>query len=134
MAVNCWFVPFAMLGLTGVTAIDTSTAGPTFTAMVPEIAPDVALTCATPWAAPVSRPPAVTVATDVFEDDHVAVLVMSTVLPSEYVPVAVSCCVVPLAIVGFAGVTEIETRTAGLTVRVVLPLTEPEVALICEVP
>ena len=30
---------------------------------------------------------------------------------------AVNCCVVPLAIVGFAGATAIETRAAGPTVE-----------------
>jgi len=42
--------------------------------------------------------------------------------------------VVPLAIVGFAGVTAIDTRVAGPTVRVVLPVTPLTVALIWEVP
>ena len=45
-----------------------------------------------------------------------------------------NCSVVPLGIVGFAGVTAIETNAAGPTVRVVLTLTAPKVALICEVP
>ena len=39
-------------------------------------------------------------------------------LPSEYVPVAVNCCVVPFGIDGFAGVTAIDTRVAGPTVKV----------------
>ena len=47
---------------------------------------------------------------------------------------AVNCFVVPLAIVGFAGVTAIDVNTVGPTVNVVLPVIAPEVALICEVP
>ena len=41
--------------------------------------------------------------------------------------------VVPLGIDGFAGVTAIDTRTAGPTARVVLPVTPLELALISEV-
>ena len=51
-----------------------------------------------------------------------------------YVPVAVSCCVVPSAIEGSEGVTAIETRTALVTVRVVFPLIDPEVAVIVAMP
>ena len=50
--------------------------------------------------------------------------------PSVKVPVAVNCCVRPLAIVGFAGVTAIDVTTAAVTVSVVVPLTLPEVAVI----
>ena len=44
-----------------------------------------------------------------------------------------NCCVVPFGIDGFAGVIAIDTRTAGATVKVVLPVTPLE-ALIWEVP
>ena len=47
---------------------------------------------------------------------------------------AVNCCVCPFAIEGAAGVTAIETRAAAVTVRVVDPVTLPEVALIVVVP
>jgi hypothetical protein len=63
-----------------------------------------------PTAAPVASPAVVIVATLVFEDDHVTWEVMFCVLPSEYVPVAVNCCVAPTLIVGLAGVTEIDDR------------------------
>lgn len=42
---------------------------------------------------------------------------------------AVNCCVVPRGIVGIAGVTAMETRTAGLTVRIVEPVIAPELAV-----
>ena len=45
-----------------------------------------------------------------------------------------NCCVRPLAIDGFAGVTAIDTRVAGVTVRTVDPTIAPEVALIVLVP
>ncbi len=54
---------------------------------------------------------------------------MFRVVPSLKVPVAVNCCVVPRAIAGLAGVTAIDTRAAAVTVSVVEPETEPEVAV-----
>ena len=54
--------------------------------------------------------------------------------PSLNVPVAVNCCVAPLVIDGFAGVTAIDCSVAAVTVSTVEPLTAPNVALIVEVP
>jgi hypothetical protein len=53
---------------------------------------------------------------------------------SEYVPVAVNCCVLSTKIDGDCGVTAIETSVGAVTVRVAVPLTEPEVAVIVAVP
>jgi hypothetical protein len=39
--------------------------------------------------------------------------------PSEYVPVAVNCCVSPFGITGASGDTAIDSSTAGVTVNVV---------------
>jgi len=55
---------------------------------------------------------------------------MSTVVPSEYEPVAVSCCATPTAIDGAAGVTVIDCSVAEVTLSVTLLETAPEVALI----
>ena len=96
--------------------------------------PKVALIVELPIPTPVAKPPVVIVATLVVSEFHVTVLVMSCVLESVYVPVAVNCCVKLLTIEGFTGVTLIETRVAAVTVRVVEPLTLPEVALIVDVP
>lgn len=49
-------------------------------------------------------------------------------------PVAVNCCTAPIGIEGFAGVTRIDTITASVTVSVVLPLIDPEVAVMVTVP
>jgi hypothetical protein len=46
---------------------------------------------------------------------------MSFVVPSEYMPVAVNCCVVPLAILGFVGVTLIELNAVPEKVALVFP-------------
>lgn len=47
---------------------------------------------------------------------------------------AVKGCVVPSGIVGIAGVTAIESRTAGVTVRVVEPEMVPDVAVTLVLP
>ena len=46
-----------------------------------------------------------------------------------YVPVAENCSVSPLATLGLAGVTAIDTRAAAVIVRPVLPETLPLVAV-----
>ena len=45
-------------------------------------------------------------------------------------PVAVNCRLVPFAILGLVGVTAIDVSVAAVTVRVVVPLTAPRVAVI----
>jgi hypothetical protein len=42
----------------------------------------------------------------------------------------VNGCVVPLGIDGFAGVTATDTRVAGPTAKVVLPVTPPEALIV----
>ena len=49
-------------------------------------------------------------------------------------PVALNCFALPLAIDGFAGVTAIDTNTAGPTVKVVVPVTPAVLALTWDVP
>src|SRR5215467_1839182 len=98
------------------------------------MAPMAALICDVPCATPVARPPALSVATAALEVDQVTDPVTFCVLASVYVPVAVNWRVAPLAMVGLAGVSAIDTSAAGPTVSVVLPVMAPEVALICAVP
>jgi hypothetical protein len=64
------------------------------------------------------------------EELQVTVGVRFCCVPSLKVPVAVNCCVVPMTMVGLAGVTEIDVRVAVFTVTSVDPLIEPEVAVI----
>jgi hypothetical protein len=61
-------------------------------------------------------------------------VVMSSVEPSEYVPVAVNCSVVPTGVDGVAGVMEIHKSVAGVTVTVAEPLTAPSAAVMLAVP
>jgi hypothetical protein len=89
-----------------------------------------AWTVVCPGATPVARPELLMVATVVFDELHVAVVVRFCVVPSLYVPVAVNGSSTPTAIVGLAGATAIETSAALLTVSVVDPLTDPSVTVI----
>lgn len=88
--------------------------------------PTCALIVALPAVATdVTRPEVLTVAIAASEEDQVTPETRLCVVPSEYLPVATSCCDVPLGKVRGDGLTVIETSAAGLTVRVVFPLTVP---------
>src|SRR6202522_2365529 len=134
VAVNCCVAPLAIDGFAGVTAIDCSVAAVTVRVVEPLIAPDVALMVEVPTPAPLASPESLIVAVVVVPDDQVTLNVRFCVEPSLNVPVAVNCCVAPLAIDGFAGVTAIDCSVAAVTVRTVEPFIPPDVALIVEVP
>ena len=59
-------------------------------------------------------------ATEIFEDVQAISPVISSVLQSENVPIAVNCWVVPVPIDASAGVTSIDT--SSITVTVLSPL------------
>ena len=130
-AVNCCVVPSATEGFVGVAAIDTSTAAVTVKLVLPLIEPELAVIMAEPVPTLVASPCGFTtlliVATVAVSELHCTVLVTSCVLPSVNVPVAVNCCVLPRGMLGIAGVTAIETNTAGVTFSVVELVIEPEV-------
>jgi hypothetical protein len=130
VAVNCCVPPFGTDGFAGVTAMDTSVAAVTVSVVLPVMPLEAAWMVVDPVPTAVARPAVLIVATVTAEELHVAVLVRFCVVPSLKVPVAVNCWVPPFETVGFAGVTAIDTRVAGVTVRVVLPLTPPELAWI----
>ena len=113
VAVNCSVVPLAMLGLAGVTAIESRAAGLTVRTVEPLTPPSVALIVDVPVATPVASPLALIVATEVVAEAQVTWPVRSCVVLSEYVPVAVNCCGQPLATLGLAGVTAIDCRAAA---------------------
>jgi len=120
VAVNCCVAPLAIDGFAGVTAIDCSVAAVTVSKVEPLIDDDVAVMVEVPTPAPVARPDALMVAVTVVPDDHVTLDVRFCVEPSLNVPVAVNCCVAPLAIDGFAGVTAIDFKvgaTADVTMK-----------------
>src|SRR5207237_3223347 len=87
---------------------------------VSSVEPRTPLSAAEMFAAPaetaVARPFELIVATPVLDEPHPTCVVRFCELPSEYVPVAVNCCVAPVKFVGFAGVTAIDA-SAGAMVR-----------------
>jgi hypothetical protein len=134
VAVNLMEVAFEILGFAGVTTIDTNCAEETVSPVDPLTDPKPALMVVVPVAALLARPCALIMAAVGLDDVHVTVVVMSCVLLSLNVPVAVNCFVVPTAILEFAGVTVIETNEAAVTVSEAVPLTVPEVAVKLAVP
>ena len=116
VAINCCVVPLAILGFAGVTCMDTSGAEVTVKTVEREILPDAAVIEVCPAATEVASPlePAalLMVAAAVFHELQVTEAVKSCVVLLPYFPVAVNCCVVPLAIFGFVGVTSMDVSGA----------------------
>jgi hypothetical protein len=109
VAVNCWLVPGAMLGVGGVSAIDMRVAGVTVTLKVAEAEPQTLATAQIPLIVAVPVPTALilplllTVATDGLEEDQVrSALTSAGLLLSPYTAVALSCVEVPFAKLGLA--------------------------------
>ena len=103
------------------------------TVVEPETPACVAVMVALPTATPVTTPVGSTVAGPV-EVQLNKGAARGCMLPSENVPVAVSCTLVPLAMDGFGGVTVIDVRTAAVTVTVVEPVTPACVAVTVPLP
>jgi hypothetical protein len=121
--------------LVGTTAIDTSVGAVTVSVSAGlAMLPSVATILLAPAATPVAKPLPEMVATVPFEEVQVTLFVRFCVLALLYVPVAMNCCVAPLVIDGFTGVTAIEFSVGGVTVSVVEPLIVPSVAPILVVP
>ena len=95
VAANCWFVPSAMEGFAGVTAIETSAAAVTVRVVLAVIEPEAAVIFAEPVPTVVTNPcepvALLIVATAIVSEPHTTVVVMSCVPPSVNVPVAVNC-------------------------------------------
>ena len=120
VAVNCWVVPAALLAVAGVTAIEDRVAAVTVRVAVPDLPLKAAVMVAVPATLAVARPLLLTVAVVVLDELQVTCAVISRLVPSEYVPVAANCWVVPAALLAVAGVTAIDDKVAALTVRVVV--------------
>jgi hypothetical protein len=133
-AVNCCRPPIPMLGIAGATAMDARVAAVTVSVVELLTAPDVAVMVAVPSPALTANPEALSITATSGAEELQFTDGRSCVLPSLKTPVAVNCWPVPKAMLAFAGVMAIEVRTAGITVRVVDPLTAPEVAVIVTVP
>jgi len=84
----------------------------------PETFPNVAAMVVAPAETAVASPPELTVATAVCDEVQLTCVVKSLVVASEYVPVAVNCCVAPTAMLGLAGVTAMEASEAAVIFKV----------------
>lgn len=123
VALNACCTPAGTVVDAGVTAIDLSVAAVTDSVAVPDTLPEAAVMVALPTLAPVATPAALIDATAVLLELQLTEPVMSCVLLSEYVPVALNGCVVPLAIEAVDGDTVMPFKVAPVTVTVVEPAT-----------
>ena len=110
-------------GLTGLAAMELSVAAVTVRVSSGLVTPPrVAVMTVVPTPRAVARPrePSALemVATAGVADAHVTCDVRSCVVPSVYVPVAMNWTVVPLAVVGFTGLTAMELSVAAVTTSV----------------
>ena len=94
VAANCCVRPFAIEEFAGVTSIDARAAAVTVSMVVPETGPSVAVIAAVPTASVEARPldpdALLIVAVAGVSEDQVTAVVMSCVVASVYVPVAVN--------------------------------------------
>ncbi len=115
--------------------MDTNSGGVTVNVAVFDLTPDKpAVTVVVPSATDVASPVELMVATADLDEAQVTNDDMSCTEPSEKVPMAVNCCVLPRGINDAAGVMVIDVSTAGVTERVADELTESNVALMSVVP
>lgn len=129
LAVNCFVVPVATVEFAGMTVMETRVASVTVRDAVPVTEPDAAVIVVVPVPKLLANPLTSTEATAPDEDDQLTDD-NNCVLPSSKFPTALNCSVVPNAIEELAELTEIEIRCAGTTVRTLLSLKDPTVALI----
>jgi len=134
VALNLREVPRAIRGFGGFTLIETRCAVETVSPVDPLTAAKAALIVLLPVATLVSKPWLSMVAAAGFEDVQTEEALMSCVLVSLNVPIAVNCFAVPTAMREFAGVTAIEIKVAPLIVSDAVPLTEPELAVMVATP
>ena len=102
--------------------------------VVPRIVTNLAVMVVVPGAIAAARPLLLIVATVGSDELQVTCEVRSFVVPSENEPVAANGWVAPIRILGAGGEINMEDRVAVITVRVVLPVILPEVAVMLVVP
>ena len=134
MAINCWVNPTGMLGRAGVTAMEERVAAVTVRIVLPEILPWVAVMVTAPAVTAVAKPLVSIWAHDVSDELQVTCAVISSVVPSEYVPMAMNCRLTGTGMLGVAGVKAMEERVAVFTVRAPLPEILPWVAVMVAAP
>ncbi len=90
-----------------------------------------------PGARDVAKPVPLMIATDRLDETQVIWVLMSKFVPSENVPMAVNCSVIPAGVtgmLGLVGLMDMELRVSRVTVIVVAPEKSPEVAVMVAVP
>jgi hypothetical protein len=100
----------------------------------PMVAVMVAVPCPELVASPLEPGLLLMIATSALDVLQFTFVVMSLVLWSVYVPIAVNCCDCPRTMLVAVGVIAIETKAAGVTVRFAVPDTEPKPAVMLAVP
>ena len=115
-------------------AIDSNAAGVTVSDALPVMLSTEALITEEPVITPVASPPAVMLATAGVADFQFEMAVMFAVVPLEYVPIAINCCMPPMATEGFTGVTAMDNSVPFVTVNTAEPALPPKLALIAAVP
>jgi hypothetical protein len=118
-----------MVGMAGVTAMEVKNAAVTARVVLPVILPWVAAMATAPVTTPVTKPPVSIWVTDIFDEPQLTCVVISKLVPSEYVPVAVNCRLTPAGMLGVTGVKAMEDRVAEFTVSAALPEILPWVAV-----
>lgn len=113
VAVNCCVPPELRVAEVGLIAIEASAVAVTVMVEVDVKLPEVAVMVALPAFTPVTRPAVDTVAMVLSELDQVTEFVLSSVLLSSKVPVAVSCWVAPTEMVAEFGATAMEVSVAS---------------------
>lgn len=134
LAVNFSKVPCSIRGLLGLMVMLTSLALETLRFVTPTTEPTVALITVVPVARLVASPWLLMVAAAGVEEPQSTLAVMSCVVLSLNVPVAVNWRVVPMLMLELAGVTAIDCSVAAVTLRETVPLTAPEVAEMVTLP
>jgi hypothetical protein len=127
--VNFNEVPAAICALIGVTAMLVNFTLETVKPVEPLMEPKAAEIVLVPAARLEASPLLLIVAEAAVEELQSTDAVMSCVLLSLKVPVAVNCLVAPMGMVELTGETESETRVAFVTVTAAVPLTPPEFAV-----
>src|ERR1700678_2518641 len=102
--------------------------------VLPTIDPVVAVIVEFPVPAALANPLPLTVTAALLEDAQVLDEVRSWVLPSVYMPVAVSCCEPPVEILAASGLIAIDANEGGLTVREAEAVRDSKLAVIVEEP
>ena len=140
VAINCCVVFAPIVEFDGVTVMAVNVAVDTVRLVLSAIIPQVAIivVLAPPGGKPVANPAVFgtldIVATFISVELQVTKLVIFWVDASEKIPVAINCCVVSKAMVGFCGDIAREVNVAVVTLKLVAPEIEPNIAVMVVLP